>query len=177
MILTLPLNIIPGQYLYAFLVRHKYRFVNYVSYYISLLILCSWGTIYQTLWSLIQPSISASNSFIYGFFICLQLCVWVTSVYTGRHVHLLTSMPYVYKSTTMPSASANLVTIQLHFRDLQRRCSVLKVEIIFCIFLKREIAWWVLWLCIVYLIILGWKNSEDGVDGLFSMFVTDGKCI
>lgn len=35
--LTLPLNIIPGQYLYAFLMKHKYWFVNYISYYHSLL--------------------------------------------------------------------------------------------------------------------------------------------
>jgi len=35
--LTLPLNIIPGQYLYVFLVKHKYWFVNFMSYYNSLL--------------------------------------------------------------------------------------------------------------------------------------------
>ena len=63
----------------------------------------------------------------------------------------------------MPSASANLVTILLRFRDLQRRCSVLKVEIIFYVFLKREISWWITWICIVCLIILGWKNVEDGL--------------
>ena len=35
--LTLPLNVIPGQYLYAFLVKHKHRLVNYILYYNSLL--------------------------------------------------------------------------------------------------------------------------------------------
>ena len=98
----------------------------------------------------------------------------MTSVSTDKHVHLLTNTPHVYKSTTMPSASANLVTILLRFRDLQRRCSVPKVEIIFYVLLKREITWWITWICIVHLIILGLKNLEDGMEGLFSKDILSG---
>ena len=98
----------------------------------------------------------------------------MTSVSTDKHVHLLTNTPHVYKLTTMPSASANLVTMLLHFRDLQRRCSVPKVEIIFYVFVKREIKLWITLICIVRLIILGWKNLEDGMDGLFSKDIVSG---
>jgi len=75
----------------------------------------------------IHPHIYAYTTLIYDFYICLQLCVWVTSVSTGKHVLLLTNMPSVYRSTTMPSASVNLDTIRWRFRDPRRRCSVLKV--------------------------------------------------